>query len=424
MILLTKYYNLSYVKLELNNRNNRKCNRRFKINLYCKYPKCLLEYDLIHKSSFKIINVMIDRIKQFDKLEVPLQSVKLRKLICKNYKLGIKELMFKDIIGRKVLDSKTGAHYDQFKGICTSYYLKFRCLRDYFKNNYFFSPIQIECDLLRPKNGVYSLVKKSDDPKVLKILKNYQGIDIDSSWINEFLLDEKYDKNHYKYPNEPKNQFGLFKNVKTYVDSIKKKKISVKVTNSGRISHPIILISSIVRSKFTKDKEKLVIIDAKAFHPYLLASFIRDSNEQVRYLNLVKKDFYSHFVDLNCNRDSIKVSLQRYLANSKRDPKAKEIALFFEQNFPDISNKILDLKVRKSKTTMQMILQQLESKIFVEHVFMEANFWCLPLHDGLTVLRKDYESAIDLINKAADEILGYKFQIDTKSDISIINSIE
>jgi hypothetical protein len=69
--------------------------------------------------------------------------------------------------------------------------------------------------------------------------------------------------------------------------------------------------------------------------------------------------------------------------------------------------------IRAGKT-FQMTLQQLESSIYVDEVFMKGDFWSLPLHDGLAVLQEDVRNAVDFINAAFDKQLGYRipFKID------------
>jgi hypothetical protein len=62
---------------------------------------------------------------------------------------------------------------------------------------------------------------------------------------------------------------------------------------------------------------------------------------------------------------------------------------------------------------VQLEMQQLESKIFVDYVLtkLAKKVWCLPMHDGLMIEEKDYKKAAKLIDEACMKILGFKFII-------------
>jgi hypothetical protein len=197
------------------------------------------------------------------------------------------------------------------------------------------------------------------------------------------------------------------------VESILKKKISItSKPTSGRVFHPLICITSGIRKYFRKNRQNLVNIDAKSFHPYLIASCIPDITERERYLNVVRGGFYEVFEDANYSRDKIKVALQKYLSGKPiKDSKVLEISRWFEVNFSDVQLKMKELK--KKKMTFQMYLQKLESSIFVDEVFMKSDFWCLPMHDGLCVLQKDVDAAREFIGNACESRLGYRIPLES-----------
>jgi hypothetical protein len=172
----------------------------------------------------------------------------------------------------------------------------------------------------------------------------------------------------------------------------------------------LIRITRGVRKYFRKNGQNLVNIDAESFHPYLIASCIADINQRERYLDIVRGGFYEIFVDESYSRDKIKVSLQKYLSGRPtKDPKVLEIGRWYEEKFPDVPLKMKELKSKRKK--FQMYLQQLESSIFVDEVFMKAGFCSLPLHDGLAVLQEDVRNAVDFINAAFDKQLGYRIPL-------------
>jgi hypothetical protein len=166
-----------------------------------------------------------------------------------------------------------------------------------------------------------------------------------------------------------------------------------------------------LRPYIRKNKQPLVNIDAKSFHPFLIASCIENKEKQEEYLKLLRKGFYEIFRDENYSREMIKVALQKYLSGRPtKDPKVLEIGRWYEDKFPDVPLKMKELKRKRKK--FQMYLQQLESSIFVDDVFMNSNFWCLPTHDAISVLPKDQDAARELINSACEYRLGYRIQLE------------
>ena len=121
-------------------------------------------------------------------------------------------------------------------------------------------------------------------------------------------------------------------------------------------------------------------------------------------MEFVRGGFYEIFVDATHSRDKIKESLQKYLSGKTNDPKALEIGSWYEKNFPDVA-------LKKRRKTFQMYLQQMESSIFVDEVFMKAPFFNIVLHDGICVLQKDFVEACEFVNRVCESQLGFRIQL-------------
>jgi hypothetical protein len=340
-----------------------------------------------------------------------LPSELLKSIFGRHYCRGLNQLKYLDYIERKVLCSYSGRYYSINEKISASYKLNSNLLNSVKSNKFMFIPVSIKYKPSIPKKGKYCMEIVSKNPKVVKLLKSYAGITVDTSWLDYFKTSELHPKSHPKYPNEPIAQHGVFIHTKFIVESVLNKKISIKTeSESGRVFHPLIRITRGVRKYFRKNAQNLVNIDAESFHPYLIASCISDINQRERYLDIVRSGFYEIFIDESYSRDKIKVSLQKYLSGRPtNDPKVLEIGRWYEEKFPAVPLKMKELKRKRKK--FQMYLQQLESSIFVDEVFMKGDFWCLPMHDGLVVLREDVKNAEELINSAFDKQLGYRIPL-------------
>jgi hypothetical protein len=71
------------------------------------------------------------------------------------------------------------------------------------------------------------------------------------------------------------------------------------------------------------------------------------------------------------------------------------------------------MELKKKGKKFQMYLQQLEASIFVDEVFMKSDFWCIPMHDAISVLPKDEDAARELINSACKSRLGYRIPLES-----------
>jgi hypothetical protein len=392
-------------------------NCSLKVYLYSKVPSILL--DCGYKESlalFEFISYRSSKARYSDGQGFVLcHSVKLKKLFGSNYSSGIKELENLNLIEPKWHFDEDGNRfkYCEDKGIASSYKITSFASNLIKEKQYHFVPNDFSYKIPKRKNGKFKLETESKNPKNLKLLDAYQGITIDPQWIDLFRYPKYFPPDHYKYPLEPIARTGFFYHSIGLVESILQKTIPVKTdSDCGRAFHPIIELSKILRPYIRKNGEKLINIDCKSFHPFLIASCIADLNDRNRYLALVRGGFYEIFIDESYSRDMNKVALQKYLSGRPtKDSKVLEIAQWYKANFPDVPLKMRELK--KKRKTFQMYLQQLESRIFVDEVFMKAEFWCLPMHDGLSVLQMDVAAACELINRVCESRLGYSIQLES-----------
>jgi hypothetical protein len=387
------------------------------LNLYYEVPDCVTS--LAFDESYGILSYLIlcykRQYRMVDKEGfVLLTSIELKEKFGRNYYEGLKELWEFGYIECKWFLNRDGNYVRFCKDLGIASKFRITKMVEIYINQrkYRFIPVKKKYNVIKPKNGIFKLKKKSKNPKVQKLLTAYSGISVDPSWVDVFRNDSNYSQNHYKYPSEPINKYSLFVHCRWIIESILNKTLTISAeTESGRVFHAILELTKIVRPYIRKDGEKLVNIDAKSFHPYLIGSFIADKNQREQYLGILKKGFYEEFVDKNHPRDKIKVLLQKWLSGrNTKDPKVLEIGRWYEEKFPDVALKMKELK--KQKKTFQMCLQQLESSIFVDEVLMKAGFWNLPMHDGISVLDKDRIEAFEFVNRACENCLGYQIPLE------------
>ena len=391
------------------------------LNLHLQVPEC--GYDLQYKESHQILSYLILCNKRKYMMEdregyVLMPSEKMKKTFGKYYCQGLRELRERELIEPKWHyingNESYPVYYSKELGISASYRISSLVENSMKYGKCSFVPIKEKYTKVKPKNGRFKFKYKSKNPKARKVLAAYSGISVDPSWVEIFQKDSYYPANHHKYPSEPVNKYSLFVHCKWVIESIQNKTLLISAeSESGRVFHAILEVTKIIRPYILKDGQKLLTIDAKSFHPYLIASYISDKNQREKYLSIVRNNgFYEQFSDNKNSRDSIKILFQKYLSGRPAsDPKVLQIAKWFDDNFPEVSIKMMELK--NNKMTFQMCLQQLESSIFVDEVFMKADFWCLPMHDGICVLPSDEDAARELINRACESRLGYCIQLDS-----------
>lgn len=387
-----------------------------KLNLFSKVP--LIKNEFKFKESLAIYDLISYRSRKSGCFNengyVLCPAEDLKKLYGNKYSYGIRELESLNLIEplwHYDNEIENPYKYDKDKGIATSYRIT-KYAKDLIENKQFrFIQNEFLYKVPATRRGIFKLKIDSNNPKNLKLLESYQGISIDPDWIELFKNPRYFPPDHYKYPSEPIARTGFFYHAKGLIESILRKEINVNTDSKcGRAFHPIILMPSILRPYLKYNGQRLITIDATAFHPNLIASCIKDKIQREKYLVIVRAGFYEKFRDASHGRDSIKVAMQKFLSGKKtNDSKVLEIAKWFQDNFPDVSKKMNGLK--KKGTTFQMFLQQLESRIFVDKVFMKAKFLSVPLHDGLAVLEEDKTSALEFINKVCESELGYSIPL-------------
>lgn len=224
-----------------------------------------------------------------------------------------------------------------------------------------------------------------------KLFKNYQSIKMNENWQTMPDLD----------------MMG-YMNARTYYKQITTQSPNITTGTTGRLYHPSICMCREFRKYLTKDGNPLAVVDAKTFHPFLLAFFLEGDEREI-YLDFLKsRDFYSNFVDDENTRDDIKILFEISLTNKKLFGTAKIIRDWYQEHFPNIAKHFNGVE------TMQAKLQKLESKIFIEAIFANAEFWCIPMHDGLMVQESDLQDAMIFCYQKILEVLEFNVVLESK----------
>jgi hypothetical protein len=256
----------------------------------------------------------------------------------------------------------------------------------------------------KPKKNVRI---KAEKPSLLKIIEtNYENITILDSWQTEMWgIDAKIEDN------------GSYIHDKSYAKRVFDNTFEVSQPANGRIYHPVIEMSRGLRKYVRYNGKTPCKIDIKACHPFLLAHFA-DEQDKEQWLELCRKDIYSLFVNDDYTRDMVKISFQKALTERSSDLCACHIQKMIRTNFPSIWSHLqskwqIIREQGKADNSVQLEMQQLESKIFVDYVLkkLAKKVWCLPMHDGIMLEEKDYKKAVKLIDEATMKILGFKFII-------------
>ena len=287
------------------------------------------------------------------------------------------------------------------EGVCTSYKLTKDCIEAIRNKDYSKNVLKIPYVHSPPKlPETVRAISDSDSVLVSKLAQAYEGMTVSASWQDWFSSDN------------PDASYGGFLAGKHFVKQIHKGQVNISFGKSGRLFHPLICMQRELRAFVSKDGVDLVGVDGKAFHPYLLASFLSEPSRQ-NYLDfLANNDIYSVFVDDDFNRDEIKRMFQIFLGSERLYGKALEIEKWYRQNYPEITQ--WKQMVRNQGGTVQMELQTLEANIFVDGVFANIGCWCLPMHDGIDVLPDDADMAAAYCSEIIKNRLGYGIKVEKK----------
>jgi len=297
-------------------------------------------------------------------------------------------------------------YYLKDKNICMSYSLSSESIENLRAGNYSRNTIKLPYHYPPRKLPVSFHVKScADSPLVKKIEEAYQGISISPDWIENF---------------NPKNGNAdscSYFHARGWVKQIQQGEISVSIGYSGRVFHPLICLQRDLRRYVSKDGEHLVGVDGKAFHPHLVATFLPKSKRQDYIDFLTKIDIYSLFVpeyyeEYSDARNEVKKYYQIFLGDENPKGPALEIYSWYAMYYPEVIEK--KNEIQQDGRTVQMHLQKIEAEIFVNRVFSKADFWCLPMHDGIAVKPEDTDRAVKFCAENIRDYLGFDIKVESK----------
>jgi hypothetical protein len=240
-----------------------------------------------------------------------------------------------------------------------------------------------------------------------KLKRNYTQV--------KFTVAEQWQDNFNK-PTE-KNDLNEYFDDLRVIKSLQKGDFNISVgEKNGRIYSPLITMRSGFRQFVRIDGKRLWNIDMKCFHPFLLASFIKDPKRKAEYAAFLQSnDIYNQFIDGDNDRNEVKLQFQiflafesRYLGSMRCSGKPKEIYLWFKKNFPEINT--AKHHIFKTGSNFQLELQRRESEIFVQTVFRNSEFWMVPAHDGAFTVEDHLIEAKKKIKEACEGYLGFDVQ--------------
>jgi hypothetical protein len=383
------------------------------IYIYDKIPKNIAENlssDEIRMVSFFSSKTMEIMAKLSNDFYIPFSKCFASSVFGKYHK-SLSRLLELGILKAKVIGaSKDGKPltYSKDNNICKSYRLSDSCIKSLKRGEYTKNELKLPF-VYNPKNPPIkvNIISDSESALIPKLAKAFEGLNVSENWQDSF---------------DGKNEsadFSQYQAAKTYTSRINKRQIKISIPPSGRIYHPLICMNRIFRPFVTKDGEKLLVIDGKAFHPHLLASFLSEKNKR-RYLDfLAANDIYSLFMQgdhpkgsdaYDKERDRVKKCFMIFLGDKRIFGTSKEIQQWFAANYPEIIFKQKELK--RTGGTMQMTLQKIESDIFINRIFANATFWTIPMHDAIAILPNDKEEAEKFCAEQIRQCLGYDIKLE------------
>lgn len=297
-------------------------------------------------------------------------------------------------------------YYSKARGFCRCYKLSDESIKDLRAGKYTKNLIQVPF-LPSPKKSpeFFTVTTDSDSPLIAKIARAYGGISIDEAW------------QWYSSPDTPYLDYSEHLIAKSYARQINEGKIKVSIPANGRIYHPLICLHRVLRPFVRKDGAFLMGVDGKAFHPHLLATFLAGEKKS-EYVNfLAGNDIYEEFMDSSYSdygteRNRIKKCFQLFCGNKPLFGKPMEIYNWYRKRFPEIICRKEELKA--AGTTVQMTLQNLESDIFIKRIFANADFWMLPMHDGLVVKPDETYRAVEFCGQQIRDYLRFDIKLESK----------
>lgn len=239
--------------------------------------------------------------------------------------------------------------------------------------------------------------KQFDDTILQKCYNNYKYVSMEQNWYDNL----KYCKDGATLVDYEKYQRCL-----PYVYQIMQGNVTTMMRNDARLYHPLICMKKDIRKSIKVNGAVPKFIDVKACHAALLLYFCEDAE----WRNIVEKgDVYTAINpdQSKYSRNEIKEYFQQaisYYKDSKMQSIARQIREKLKQFKIWNALEILFKRCEQENTSVQMILQQLESSIFVEYM-NESDEWMLPMHDGMLV---EQNFNLDRLQNFARAKLGFE----------------
>lgn len=371
-----------------------------------KLPKIERIHEL-HEISREILEYLVQEIRPQLKNggkpdSVPLAKGFLLEKFGYRYRMGMKQLRLLKIIYRVPYELADGSKffYSIEHHLCHQYALSHECLQALSKRRFIEEEIRIKIDLppvSRAKRQIENGKGLSSDDRK-KIEDNFTNLNCRQEWWRLY-------KNPEKRPSVGKIQ-GTFRALKR----LRRGKISAsKSKKTGRLFTTVLSLPKEVRPFLRHKREKLCEIDAKSFHPYLLALFLPEEkrNSYLKFLDDLHKVNSSIYGEFDEDEGRAKADFQRFLAGSQWGEGPRNIRSWFCERYPEIVEKVDSFKGDPRNGTFQCELQSIEASIFVAGIFANAPFWLIPLHDGILVKKADFDVAHQFCQDAIYEKLGY-----------------
>lgn len=178
---------------------------------------------------------------------------------------------------------------------------------------------------------------------------------------------------------------------------------------TGRIYHDVMCMKKALRKYIRHVGGKpLLIIDASAMNPILLASEIEDWKERYRWLKIcMSGNFYTDLVGVDkIEKNEWKTPFMEAMSSKdlKHNEKVQQIRTVIQRDFPSLHAALQ--KIHKSGMTVARKLGKIETKIF-RSTFKTENRFHVSMHDGLLISKEDLVYFNDAIQDAAKIIIGY-----------------
>lgn len=175
---------------------------------------------------------------------------------------------------------------------------------------------------------------------------------------------------------------------------------------TGRYTHRLLTNSRESRKYLRVHGEELVEVDMKSCHFYLMTQFIDNEEERAKWIRWLESGIYHRLAEgwkHPTSMDRIKRCAQHALARKEMGALGRYILERLCREFPSLSRWLDSLT-----ETAQAVLQRAEADFMVEKVFVSADFWTVPMHDGLLVKKSDAQRALNHIKECWQEVAGFE----------------